>query len=68
MRLTETGVLAKWEKKYWPKERVCKQTASANSVKLQSLSGLCYVSAGLLVLATMIFCVEISVMKWTYIK
>ena len=63
MRLTETGVLAKWVKKYWPKQKVCKQAGFSGSIKLQSLLGLCYVSAGLLILATMVFCMEIIVMK-----
>ena len=66
MRLHEAGVIAEWVKKYGPKKKNCQEASSSispSSVKLQSLSGVLYVMAGLLVLSTIVLFMEIIMQK-----
>ena len=62
LRLSDAGVLDTWIKKYWPKQQGCGPKTSS-SVGLHSMSGLYYVTAGLLSLATIVLCIEIFTYK-----
>ena len=59
-------MIAEWVKKYGPKKKNCQEASSSispSSVKLQSLSGVLYVMAGLLVLSTIVLFMEIIMQK-----
>ena len=63
MRLSESSLLDKWREKYWPKEKDCHKkllSATPSSINIQTLSGLFYLTAGLLLVSAIIFYVEIK--------